>query len=115
MTFKNLRQKYDINANHITLILDVYMLSTVTYVKEDEQWGKINRQLVRWCFEPSQPLGLNTNSNLLISYSAHKSLHTNHNNFHSKVFFFLIFFFIPIPNILTLNIHKYNKNQHTLS
>ena len=24
-------------------------------------------------------------------------------------------FFIPIPNILTLNIHKYIKNQHTLS
>ena len=36
----------------------------------------------------------------------------------SLTLFFLIFFFIkfiPIPNILTLNIHKYIKNRHTLS
>ena len=36
--------------------------------------------LVSWCFEPRQPLGvtwgLNTNSNLYLSYSAHKSFHT---------------------------------------
>ena len=34
--------------------------------------------LVGWCFQPSQPLGvtsgLDTNSNLSLSYSAHKSL-----------------------------------------
>ena len=37
--------------------------------------------LVSWCFEPSQPLGvtwgLNTNSNLYLGYSAHKSFHTH--------------------------------------
>ena len=36
---------------------------------------------VGWCFEPSQPLGvtsgLNTNSNLSLSYSAHKSFDIN--------------------------------------
>ena len=38
------------------------------------------RLLVSWCFEPSQPLGvtsgLNTNSNLYLSYFAHKSFDT---------------------------------------
>ena len=38
---------------------------------------------VCWCFEPSQSLGaasgLNTNSNLSLSYSAHKSFNINHN------------------------------------
>ena len=36
-----------------------------------------------WCFEPSQPLGvtsgLNKNSDLSLSYSAHKSFNINHN------------------------------------
>ena len=39
--------------------------------------------LVSWCFEPSQPLGvtsgLNTNSDLFLSYSAHESPNIDHN------------------------------------
>ena len=39
--------------------------------------------IVSWCFEPCQPLevtsGLNTNSDLSLSYSAHKSSNINHN------------------------------------
>ena len=34
---------------------------------------------VCWCLEASPPLGLNTNSNPSLSYSAHKSFNINHN------------------------------------
>ena len=44
---------------------------------------KGGRLLVSRCFEPSQALGitsgLNTNSNLFLSYFAHKKFNTNHN------------------------------------
>ena len=51
---------------------------------------RIISQLVNWCYEPSQPLGvtsgLNTNSNLSLSYSAHKSFNINHNIFTAQLF-----------------------------
>ena len=41
----------------------------------------VSSQLVSWCFEPSQPLGitsgLKTNSKSSLRYSAHKSFKTN--------------------------------------
>ena len=45
---------------------------------------------VGWCFEPSQPLGvtsgLNRNSNLSLSFSAHESFNTNHNSSTAQLF-----------------------------
>ena len=42
----------------------------------------IGNNLVNWCFEPSQPLGIisgqKTNSNSSLSNSAHKSFKTTH-------------------------------------
>ena len=45
--------------------------------------GTTDRQLVSWCFEPSQPLGivsrLKTDFNPSLSYLANKSFNANHN------------------------------------
>ena len=58
-------------------LLSIRMTRTYIQQKEEEE------DLVSWCFELSQPLGvtlaLNTNSNLSFSYSAHKSFNVNHN------------------------------------
>ena len=69
------------------------LLTSQRETKGDRSWraregGEGRRRericlFVSWCLEPSQTLrvtsGLNTNSNLSLSYSAHKSFDINHN------------------------------------
>ena len=76
------------------------LLTSQRETKGDRSWraregGEGRRRericlFVSWCLEPSQTLrvtsGLNTNSNLSLSYSAHKSFDINHNISIAKLF-----------------------------
>ena len=74
----------EINQTQGRLCISTYTRSknkTKKIIKKTRGYPEVS-ELVCSCFEPSQPLGatpgLNTNSNLSLSYTAHKSFSINH-------------------------------------
>ena len=91
--FSHMGEKWSYLSHGWEMIIPVHFASSWNITHEDQPRDQdhsqnlheycIFAQLVSWCFEPSQPLGiiskLNTNFNPSFSFSAHKLFTTNHN------------------------------------